>query len=251
MAYDFSGSGQYMTFTRSYSSVTAWSCAMWVNLDAREAYDGFLLSRSDGAQGLILGGSAPNFDLAYLWESTADEYNAASMLVPTTGTWTLLGMAVSSTATTLFHAERNGSVSSWTNTKTHNTHSPSAWNLGRDSFGTRLIDGRIAELGIWNATLTSGDFASMARGFCPAFIKPASLNVYVPLVRDLVDIREGVAITNTGPATVSTHCPIIWRNQTIIDPISVAAGGGTTRGMPFGSFGTAFNGGRVFKGIIR
>jgi hypothetical protein len=31
----------------------------------------------------------------------------------------------------------------------------------------------------------------------------------------------------------------------------VAAGGGTTRGMPFGTRSTAFNGGRTFAGVLR
>lgn len=223
MAYDFDGSGQYLTFTRSYSSVTAWSCAAWINLDAKAAYDGLLVSRSSGAQGLIISGAAGDADLGYLWEASADEFNAASMLQPANGTWNLIGLAVSSTAATIYQATRNGSVNSWTNTKTHNGKSPSAWNLGRDSFGSRLIDGRIAEFAMWSATLTSDDFAQMARGFCPAFIKPASLNVYMPLVRDLVDVREGVAITNNGSAMVADHCPIIWRRHAVIDPIGSAA----------------------------
>lgn len=72
-----------------------------------------------------------------------------------------------------------------------------------------FFNGSIAEAAIWNAALTDAEIASLAAGFTPAQIRPQSLQFYAPLVRDLVDVRGGRAITNINGATVATHPRII------------------------------------------
>jgi len=63
---------------------------------------------------------------------------------------------------------------------------------------------RIAECGIWNAALTVAEVASLAKGMTCDKIRPQSLVFYAPLVRDLIDQKGGLAITNNG-ATIATH----------------------------------------------
>lgn len=66
-------------------------------------------------------------------------------------------------------------------------------------------NGRIAECGIWNVALTAAEIAALARGLTPDKIRPQSLVFYAPLIRDLVDLRGGLTITNNNGATVSGH----------------------------------------------
>src|SRR3990167_11535257 len=52
---------------------------------------------------------------------------------------------------------------------------------GARSSPVDLMDGRIAEVGIWNAALTDGEVAALARGVCPRYVRPDALVVYVPI----------------------------------------------------------------------
>lgn len=77
----------------------------------------------------------------------------------------------------------------------------SAWNTTLGAY----FGGDIAEVGIWNVGLAADDVASLADGFTPALVRPESLVFYAPLVRDLVDVRGGLTITNNNTATVAVH----------------------------------------------
>lgn len=65
--------------------------------------------------------------------------------------------------------------------------------------------GWIAEVGIWNVALTAAEIASLAAGFACSKVRPQSLVFYAPLVRDLIDARGGLTITNNNTATVANH----------------------------------------------
>jgi len=67
------------------------------------------------------------------------------------------------------------------------------------------FNGKIAEVGIWNAALTAQEVASLAKGMTCEKIRPQSLVFYVPLVRQLQDVRQGLTITNNNGATVDNH----------------------------------------------
>lgn len=65
--------------------------------------------------------------------------------------------------------------------------------------------GDMAEVGIWNVALTNAEIASLAKGMTCDKIRPQSLVFYAPLVRDLIDQKGGLTITNNNGATVATH----------------------------------------------
>ena len=67
------------------------------------------------------------------------------------------------------------------------------------------FNGEIAEVGIWNVALTAEEIASLAKGMTCDKIRPQNLVFYAPLVRDLVDKKGGLAITNNNTATVANH----------------------------------------------
>lgn len=70
--------------------------------------------------------------------------------------------------------------------------------------GDRLT-GDIADVGVWSAALSESEIQSLARGVSCRRIRPQSLVFYAPLVRDLVDVRGGLTITNNNSATVAAH----------------------------------------------
>ena len=65
--------------------------------------------------------------------------------------------------------------------------------------------GLIAEVGIWNTDLTAAEIASLADGMTCDKVRPQNLVFYAPLVRDLIDQKGGLAITNNNAATVAAH----------------------------------------------
>ena len=65
--------------------------------------------------------------------------------------------------------------------------------------------GDIAEVGIWNVALTAAEIESLADGMTCDKVRPQSLVFYAPLVRDLIDVKGGLTITNNNTATVANH----------------------------------------------
>jgi hypothetical protein len=68
-----------------------------------------------------------------------------------------------------------------------------------------FFTGDIAEVGIWNVALTAAEIAPLAKGMTCDKIRPQNLVFYAPLVRDLIDQKGGLTITNNNGATVATH----------------------------------------------
>lgn len=68
-----------------------------------------------------------------------------------------------------------------------------------------FFSGDLAEIGIWNAALTAAEVASLARGMTCDKVLPQNLVFYAPLVRDLIDAKGGLTITNNNGATISNH----------------------------------------------
>ncbi|NBW18711.1 MAG: LamG domain-containing protein [Caulobacteraceae bacterium] len=67
------------------------------------------------------------------------------------------------------------------------------------------LSGRLAEIGIWSAALNADEVASLADGITCDKVRPRSLVFYAPLVRNLVDVKGGLTITNNNTATVANH----------------------------------------------
>ena len=70
--------------------------------------------------------------------------------------------------------------------------------------GTSTI-GRIAEAAIWSVDLNADEIASLAKGVTCNLVRPQSLIYYVPLIRNLQDVKGGLSITNVNGATVADH----------------------------------------------
>lgn len=67
------------------------------------------------------------------------------------------------------------------------------------------LKGMVADAAAWSAALTTAEIASLAKGFSPRRIRPQSLVFYAPLLRNLQDLRSGVALTAVNAPTVANH----------------------------------------------
>jgi hypothetical protein len=84
--------------------------------------------------------------------------------------------------------------------------------IGRvgDSTPVDYMDGRIAEVGIWDVALTDAEIAILAAGFSPLFIRPQNLVAYWPLIRDEDQDRVGgYGFTAYNTPTIGVHPPVI------------------------------------------
>jgi len=126
------------------------------------------------------------------------------------GGLTLLGTtefhcAMSFTPSTNFTAYLNGNIEATTSISVpaaiYNSNSPLTIGFSTPNY----FPGIIAEVGIWNVALTQPEIASLAKGMTCDKVRPQSLVFYAPLVRDLIDQKGGLTITNNNGATVANH----------------------------------------------
>jgi len=119
--------------------------------------------------------------------------------------------------------------------------------VARETGGTtKLFDGRIAELAIWNVDIGTDAIAALAKGFSPLLVHPTGLVDYWPLVRHSRGIVSGINWTETASPTVldSLHSWLrlraarpSWKSSATIRAASVAgfSGGRPRCRRSFGS----------------
>ena len=74
-----------------------------------------------------------------------------------------------------------------------------------------FFQGAIAEVGVWNAALNADEIASLSKGFPCRLVRPSALVFYSRLIQNVMDIRNGVLLSELGTGTtVSDHPRIIY-----------------------------------------
>lgn len=85
--------------------------------------------------------------------------------------------------------------------------------------------GDLCEAAMWNAVLSAGEIASIAKRSSPLIVRPAALQMYIPMVRAQTDMR-GYAVTVTG-TTVAPHAPTLYpRGNRSLKRVTAVGGGG-------------------------
>lgn len=87
---------------------------------------------------------------------------------------------------------------------TSNTSDVEQFRVGRAQLDNAWSTGDFAEIGMWQASLTAEEVASLAKGMTCDKIRPQSLVTYIPLVRDIQDLARGMTLTDTN-STVANH----------------------------------------------
>lgn len=119
-----------------------------------------------------------------------------------------------------------GNEGSNTTTVTGNTPDEIAIGVAASSTPTGYHDGALAEVGIWNVTLTDAEKTILSLGYSPRFVRPQNLVVHSRLVRSRQELIGGVNWTDNGTPTVASHPRIIVPSKRKI--FSFAAAGGPT-----------------------
>jgi hypothetical protein len=205
MAYDFDGINQ--SLTRASAPVTAvpLTMACWFNPDLlQDAALCAVESASGNANWFGLFAGLTGIVTASTVQ-TGTASSAATTATYTTGSLNhCCGVFAATNSRTIY---LNG-ANAVTNTATRTPNNIAETVIGARRFGGILglyFNGKIAEVGIWNAALTAAEVASLAKGMTCDKVRPQSLVFYVPLVRELQDVRQGLTITNNNGATVDNH----------------------------------------------
>jgi hypothetical protein len=128
--------------------------------------------------------------------------NAAALVgLPGTNQWfNALGLFASTTSRTAYVNTTASSI----NTTNRSITTEVSIRIGAQPAGN-FFTGQLAEFAIWNAALTVGEINSLAQGFKPPRIRPQSLLYYVPLVRDVHELRSGIPFTAVNAPVVFDH----------------------------------------------
>jgi hypothetical protein len=116
---------------------------------------------------------------------TGTPFYATSSASYTTNTWNMAtAVGTSSTSRTVYLNAAN----SGTNTGSRTITTPDRVNIGlQRTFDTPSYEGYLAEVAIWNVTLTTDELSSLYTGTKASQIRPQNLKFYMPLVRNIYD----------------------------------------------------------------
>lgn len=215
MAYDFNGTSQYLNVASAPVVGVPLTLACWFNSDSATTNQTIL-----GISANIAGTSTPAtwFRIRLAGAVAGDPIQADAALTPTfaiassssgytTGSWQhACGVFSSNTSRTIYLDGANSSTNTTSVTPTGLNGVQIGGIYADDSNSiVTYTDGRIAEVGIWNAALTAAEIASLAKGMTCDKVRPQNLVFYAPLLRDLIDQKGGLTLTNNNGATVANH----------------------------------------------
>ena len=138
--------------------------AGWVKRSGTQnASSGIVFTRASSAACGLHFGSAN--ELRYTWNDAGSTYNWNSGLVPPDGQWTFVALVITPTDGTLYLQPLGGSMTSATNPV---ANTAAAFNgvtrIGGDSLNTaRYINASVDDVRIYNASLSAGEIASLAK----------------------------------------------------------------------------------------
>jgi hypothetical protein len=209
MAYNFNGSSQRLSTASTPVTAVPLTLACWFNPDRISANEVLLtvINASTGDRFALLPlGNVAGDPLRANVLAGGSQVSADSTIGFSASSWQhAAGVFTSNASRTVY---LNGGNSA---TNTIPWPAPSGVDAirvaSRPSGGVEglFFDGQIAEVGIWNAALTQPEIASLAKGMTCDKVRPQSLVLYAPLVRDLQDVKGGLTITNNNTATVANH----------------------------------------------
>lgn len=200
MAYQLNGTSQYLSTTNPVSAAP-FTIACWAFVNNTTSTKALVsLNQNSGTNRFVL--SMASATLRFGDSGTG---GAVTTGTQASNTW-FHACGVEVATNNRFCYRNGGNVGQ--NTTTRTVTSINALNIGttiNTNSITQLLAGRIAEVGVWNVALTADEIASLAQGMTCDKIRPQSLVFYAPLVRDLLDAKNGLTITNNNGATATDH----------------------------------------------
>ena len=117
----------------------------------------------------------------------------------TANAWNMATVVATSATSRTIYINNGGAV---TNTTSRVLTTPTRWLIGANYGGaiTPNLEAQVAEVAVWNATISTTDIASLYTGAKATAVKPQNLKIYVPLIRD---ISENAGSTTSITSTIS------------------------------------------------
>lgn len=216
MAYDFNGTNQYLQVGSAVLTAAPLTMACWFNSDLITASQTLVSITNSGVTGgitrfaIFAGGSISGRPVRAIASDTSlNNGIAATTSGYSANTWHhAAGVFTSASSRSVYIDGGNSATDTTSITPTLLDRTNIGVQFLQTAGGTSGIaftDGRIAEVGIWNTSLTAAEVASLAKGMTCDKVRPQNLVFYAPLVRDLQDTKGGLTITNNNGATVANH----------------------------------------------
>lgn len=203
MAYLFDGSSQYISISTSpVAANQQFSIACWFRSSSLDVDQGLInVCNSAGdrnfrlsAMGSVAGDPIRAQTLNAASSATADTTTGYSI-----NTWTHACATFGAGFNRRVYINGGGFGSNFTSITTPTGIDRMFIGVTRNnSTFTNYTTGSIAFVGIWTILLSATDILQLALGITPDLIRPQSLVFYAPLIRDLVDVRNGRALTNVN-----------------------------------------------------
>lgn len=108
---------------------------------------------------------------------------------PAVGVWGHYAATFTNAARSAFFNGANKATVTATNSATGFTRTQ----IGARRVGSTIdafFNGRIAEVGVWNTTLTDAEIASLGAGVSCSLVRPQNLVLYAPMIRELKDFSR-------------------------------------------------------------
>jgi len=209
MSYQFNSTNQYLSTASAPASGSPMTIACWFN--ASVVQSGVLVSVgvSSGAhrnQLQAVNGTpgVSNYINAVAAGATTTAFSFGATDV-NTNTWGHAAGVFASATSRTSYTNGGGAVTNTTDCGTQNAATSIVVGARWSTTLGLYYSGLVADVGVWNVALTADEIASLAKGVACRLVRPQSLVFYAPLIRELVDLRGGLAITNNNAATVAVH----------------------------------------------
>jgi hypothetical protein len=209
MAYDFNGSTQHLSAGLSVSG-SPYTMHCFANRDISSVSLCVTIARSNTGTyySCLVPLNAANGDLLRFQVSDGLASWAVTSQTISTGSWQSFGgRQTNATSRKVFLQ----GTATGTNSDSKDPTSMDRILIGAGVTGsestnvTNYFDGKLAEVAIWNTDLNDDEMISLSKGFRATKVRPQSLVFYAPLVRNLIDAKGGLTITNNNSATVADH----------------------------------------------
>lgn len=203
MARNFNGTSARIHISSAVVSATPYTMACWFRTTSM-AHLGTLMSINSTTEpphyaGLWFRGDVAGDPVDILIDRGVGQHTARSTTGCTSGQWHhACGVFTSSTSRTVYLDGGSSATNTNSVTPLVDRTEVGAW---RSSL---WFAGDIAEVGVWNVALTAAEVASLAKGVSPALVRPQSLVTYLPLIRDVVDVRSATGFTDVN-TTAANH----------------------------------------------
>lgn len=208
MAVRFSGSGQDYTRTISLGAQSQWSVSCWVKIttDRNDWSTAWSLDQDSGGR---LGFTTLRTDTdgtTLLFVANDDDVTNVSKTIRalTVGTWYYVGISVNGAngiAVSRAATDTSSTVVTWSDGPASVMHG--TWRIGEDFFGSDWLNGCVAAVKWWGASLTQAELENEAWTYQPR--RATNLRAWHPFDRASTIDYSGAGATLSGGAGATTE----------------------------------------------